>query len=105
MLSVIWNKFFIDFFINNLLFYFILIYDYFFQKYLKYIWILLYKSINIFYIEFTWLMALKRKLKQISNYEEMFNGSSLLSSNKRNKKTEDVLASIITVLTNMFDMI
>ena len=43
-------------------------------------------------------MAPKRKLKQTSNYEEKPNNSSLSSSNKRNKKTEDVLTSIITVL-------
>ena len=50
-------------------------------------------------------MTPKRKLKQISNYEEMSNCSSLSSSNKRNKKTEDVLASVIKVLTEMFDII
>ena len=50
-------------------------------------------------------MASKRKLNKISNYEEKFNDSSLLSSNKRNKKTEIVLISIITVLTDMFDII
>ena len=50
-------------------------------------------------------MTLKRKLKQISNYEEMSNGSSLSSSNKRYKKTEDVLASVIIFLTEMFDII
>ena len=50
-------------------------------------------------------MAPKRKLKQISYYYEKSIGSSLSSSNKRNKKTEDVLASIITVLTDMFNSI
>ena len=50
-------------------------------------------------------MAPKRKLKQTSNYEEKFKGSSISSSNKRNKKTEDVLTSIITVLTDLFDII
>ena len=62
-------------------------------------------SKNNFYIKFTWLMASKRKLNKISNYEEKFNDSSLLSSNKRNKKTEIVLISIITVLTDMLDII
>ena len=50
-------------------------------------------------------MAPKIKLKQISNYEEKSNGSYLSSSNKKNKKTEDVLTSIITVLTDMFVII
>ena len=50
-------------------------------------------------------MTPKRKLKQISNYEEMSNGSSVSSSNKRNKITDDVLASVIKVLTEMFDII
>ena len=50
-------------------------------------------------------MAPIRKLKNISNYEEKSNGSSLSSSNKRNMITEDALASIITVLTDMFDII
>ena len=56
-------------------------------------------------IKFTWLITPKRKLKQISNYEEKPNGSSLSSSNKRNKKKEDVSTFIITVLTDMFDII
>ena len=50
-------------------------------------------------------MAPKRKLKQTSNYEEKFNSSSLSSSNKRNKKTEDILTSVITVLTDMLGFI
>ena len=50
-------------------------------------------------------MAPKRKLNKTSNYKEKFNGSSLENSNKRNKKTEDVLAFIIMVLTDMFDII
>ena len=50
-------------------------------------------------------MASKRKLKQISNYEEKSNGLSLSSSDKRNKKTEDALTSIITVLIDRFDII
>ena len=50
-------------------------------------------------------MAPKGKLKQISNYEENFNGSYLSNSNNRNRKTEDVLASIITVLIDIFDII
>ena len=33
--------------------------------------------------------VIKKKIKQISNYEKKFNGKSLSSSNKRNKKTED----------------
>ena len=47
-------------------------------------------------------MALKRKLKQISNNEEKSNGSSLSSINKRNKKTKDVLTFTITILIDMF---
>ena len=50
-------------------------------------------------------MAPKRKQKQTSNYKEKSNDSSLTSSNKRNKKAEDVLTSIITVLTDMFGII
>ena len=50
-------------------------------------------------------MAPKRNLKQTSNYEEKSNGSFLSSSNKRNKKTEDVLTSIIKILTDMFNSI
>ena len=50
-------------------------------------------------------MAPKRKLKQTSNHEEKSNGSSLSSSNIRNKKTEDVLTSVITILTDLFDFI
>ena len=58
----------------------------------------LYRSIITFIIKFTWLMTPKIKSNQFSNYEEKSNRSSLSSSNKRNKKTEDVLTSIITVL-------
>ena len=58
-----------------------------------------------FIIKISWLMAPIRKLKQISNYEEQSNGSSLLSSNNRNKKTEVVLTSIIKVLPDMFDIV
>ena len=50
-------------------------------------------------------MASKRKLNQTSNYEEKSSSLSLSSSNKRNKKTEDVLASIITVLTDIINFI
>ena len=53
-----------------------------------------------------------KKLKQISNYHEKFNGSSLSILNKRNKpknmrtkKTEDILTSIIMILTDMFSII
>ena len=49
-------------------------------------------------------MASKIKQKQISNNEEKSNGSSLSSSNKRNKKTGDVSTSIITVLAGIFDI-
>ena len=50
-------------------------------------------------------MAPKRKLKQTSDYEEKSNDSFLPSSNKRMKKTEDVLISIIDILTDMYDII
>ena len=49
-------------------------------------------------------MVSNKKIKQISNYDEKYNGSSLTSSNKRMKKTWDVQASIITALTGLFDI-
>ena len=45
------------------------------------------------------------KTKANLKLEEKFNGSSVSSSNKRTKKTKDVLASIIMVLTDMFSII
>ena len=47
----------------------------------------------------------KKKINSNIKLEEKSNGSSLLSSKKRNRKIEDVLASIITILTDMFDSI
>ena len=61
--------------------------------------------IIIIIIKFTWLMAPKRKLNKISYFEEKSKGSSFSNSKKRNKKTEDVLTSIITVLIDMFGII
>ena len=74
-------------------------------KNIKNIWISLHRSIYNLIIWLTWLMAPKRKLKQTSNYKEKWKDSSYQAQIIINKKTEDILTSIITVLTDMLDII
>ena len=62
--------------------------------------------INNLYIKFTWLIAPKSKLKQTSNLKKSTMAHLYQAQKKRNKKTEDVLTSIIMVLTDdMFGII